>query len=228
MNHALSLAITLVVVAATVAPAGAQSGGRQPMPTGAVPTTTSTGFPINEAPPAGSEAVFEYVTTNFGFVPNLTRVMSTSPALANSYIQTQDNLKQYAQLSQAEINIVQMAIAVENKCEYCTAGHTMVGQSFFKTPMEHMQSVRMRQALNDPKLNTLRNFAITVYMKRGEAPQQELDKFLAAGYTRAQALDVVACVAAKVMSNYTNSLAKTPIDDQIKPLAAGLPFAEMH
>ena len=122
--------------------------------------------------------------------------------------------------------MVQMAIAVENKCEYCTAGHTMAGKAFFKTPMDVMQSVRKRKVLNEPKLNSLRNFAILVYAKKGEVGENELQAFLDAGYSRAQALDVVTCVAAKVMSNYTNSLAKTPIDEPLQPLAADLPFAE--
>ena len=101
----------------------------------------------------------------------------------------------------------------------------MAGQAFFKTPMDVMQGVRSRKVLDNPKLNALRNFAIVVYGKRGEVNSEELDKFLKAGYTRDQALDVVTCVAAKVMSNYTNSLAKTPIDEPLEPLAQGLNFA---
>ena len=151
--------------------------------------------------------------------------MAGSPALLKSYYDTQNNLKNHGKLTQEEINVVQMAIAVENKCEYCTAGHTMAGQAFFKTPMEVMQCIRDREALKTPKLNALRNFAIRVYMSRGELKQEDFNKFLRAGYSRDHALDVVACVSAKVMSNYTNSLAKTPIDEPLKPLAQGLKFA---
>ena len=194
-------------------------------PNGALAQSTANGFVLHETPPTGLEHVYDFMETNFGFVPNLTKVMAGSPALLESYLGAQNHLKSKANLGQAEINVVQMAIAVENKCEYCTAGHTMAGQAFFKTPMEHMKAVRMRQAMSDPKLNALRNFAIRVYGQRGEVSAEDLDKFLEAGYTRDQALDVVACVAAKVMSNYTNSLAKTPLDAPLAPLAEGLPFA---
>jgi len=54
----------------------------------------------------------------------------------------------------------------------------------------------------------------------------QLQSFLDAGYTRAQALDVVACIAAKVMSNYVNQIALTPIDEAFAPLAEGLPYRE--
>ncbi|MEL6110058.1 MAG: carboxymuconolactone decarboxylase family protein [Planctomycetota bacterium] len=188
-------------------------------------TLTSSGFKLHQQPPAGVEDVYEFYETNFGFVPNLAKAMANSPSLLRSYVDVQNHLKASANLNQAEINVVQMAIAVENKCEYCTAGHTMAGKMFFKTPMDVMEQVRMRKAMNEPKLNSLRNFAILVYSKRGEVSPTDFQQFLDAGYTRAQALDVVACVAAKVMSNYTNSLAKTPIDAPLLPLAEGLPFA---
>ena len=187
---------------------------------------TSTGYPMHEVPPKQVADIYEFYETNFGFIPNLGKVMANSPALHRSYYDVQNNLKAHGKLSQAEINVVQMSIAVENKCEYCTAGHTMVGQAFFKTPMEHMQAVRMQKALNDPKLNVLREFSIALYANKGEVNPSDFQRFLDAGYTREQALDVVACVAAKVMSNYTNSLAKTPLDAPLVPLAKGLPFAE--
>lgn len=213
---------SILVLALAVGSSSTALAQTPPTPASA---STPTGFAVHAQAPQGLDDIYEFYGTNYGFVPNLAKVMSGSPALMRSYLDTQNNLKDSGKLSPAEINVVQMAIAVENKCEYCTAGHTMAGKSFFKTPMEHMESVRMRRALKEPKLNALRNFAILVYAKKGEVTPAEFSGFLAAGYTRAQALDVVACVAAKVMSNYTNSLAKTPIDPPLQPLAKGLPFA---
>lgn len=189
------------------------------------PAMTPSGFTVHNTPPAGVEDVYEYGVANFGFVPNLQKVMAGSPALLRSYVDTQKRIKESARLSPAEVNVVQMAIAVENECEYCTAGHTMAGKEFFKTPAEHMEAVRTRAGMSDPKLNALRAFAIQTYASRGEVSPTDLKAFLDAGYTREHALDVVACIGAKVMSNYTNSLAKTPLDAPLVPLAEGLPFA---
>lgn len=185
---------------------------------------TASGFSIHETAPETVTDIYEFYTANFGFVPNLAKVMAGSPALMRSYTDTQKNLKQYAHLSQAEINVVQLSLAVENKCKYCTAGHTMAGQSFFKTPMQHMQEIREREILSDPKLNVLRNFALHVYHGRGSVSDTEIKKFYSAGYSREQAMDVVACIAAKVMSNYTNALAKTELDKPMQPFAQGLSF----
>ena len=215
--------LALVLSPGTVAAQSDSKAGGSGMKSAA--EQTITGFAMHQSAPSGLEDVFEFYQTNFGMVPNLAKVMSNSPALQRSYYDTQNNLKTLAKLSPSEINVVQMAIAVENKCEYCTAGHTMAGKAFLKTPEQDMQAVRMRKAMSDPKLNVLRNFAINVYAQRGEVGEAELQKFLDAGYSRAQALDVVACVAAKVMTNYTNSLASTPLDPPLVPLAQGLPFA---
>jgi uncharacterized peroxidase-related enzyme len=180
---------------------------------------TSTGFTVHQVPPQGTENVFAFYKSNFGFVPNLTKIMVGSPALANSYVDLQNHLQSKGKLTPEEVNVVQMSIAVENQCEYCTAAHAIAGQSFFKTSPALIHAVRTRQAVDSPKLNSLRNFAITVYGKRGAVSQSEMQEFLDAGYTRDQALDIIACVAAKVMSNFTNSIAQTPVDEQFQPVA---------
>ena len=48
--------------------------------------------------------------------------------------------------------------------------------------------------------------------------EAELSAFLDAGYTGAQALEVVLGLAVKVMSNYTNSIAGTPLDGAVEKL----------
>ncbi len=205
---------------------GSASKGSAAKGSAAKGSATKASIPKQETPPAGLEDVYNFYQENFGFVPNLAKVMANSPALARSYVDLQKNLKEIGTLSQTEINIVQMTIAVENKCTYCTAGHTMAGKMFFKTPEEHMLAVRGRQSLSDPKLQALRNFAIAVYQGHGHPQQKYVDAFYQAGYTHAQSLDVVACIAAKVMSNYTNALGGTELDEPLKPLAVGLNFSQ--
>ncbi len=197
-------------------------------PRGRAPKKTERGFMIHDmsSAPEATLPFLKFGMDNFGFVSNLTGVMAESPALANSYFLLQLNLQRIGSLSPPEDNIVQMSIAMENKCQYCVAGHTLAGKVFFKSPKEQLEAIRAEADLPEPKFNALRNFALQVYESQGRVTAAQLDAFYAAGYSRAQALDVVANVAAKVMSNYANQLAKTPLDDQIAPMAEGLPFAE--
>ncbi len=189
---------------------------------------TERGFPIHTAKSADPKTgeAFDFYMKNLNFVPNLGGIMAESPVLVNSYLALQNNLQEYGSLTPPENNIVQMSIAMENECQYCVAGHTLAGKVFFKSPDEQMEAIRAKSSLPEPKLNALRDFAIRVHRSQGRVTDEQLQAFLDAGYTRNQALDVVANIAAKVMSNYTNQLARTPLDEQVAPFAEGLPFAE--
>jgi len=189
---------------------------------------TERGFAIHTraSADAKTDASFQFYEDTIKFVPNLGGVMAESPVLMNSYLALQQNLQAYGALTPPENNIVQMSIAMENECQYCVAGHTLAGKIFFKSPDEQLEALRKKAALSEPKLNALRDFGLQVYASKGRISDKELKNFLDAGYSRAQALDVVANIAAKVMSNYTNQLARTPLDPQAADFAEGLPFAE--
>lgn len=46
-----------------------------------------------------------------------------------------------------------------------------------------------------------------------------LQAFIAAGFERRHILDVILCLAQKVMSNYTNHVAHTELDARLQPVA---------
>ncbi|MEO0732983.1 MAG: carboxymuconolactone decarboxylase family protein [Bacteroidota bacterium] len=189
--------------------------------------TTLRNFKMDVTGDEGPEVreVFDWYEANFQFVPNLTKVMSASPALLRSYWQTQVNLQQIGTLTPEEDNIVQMTIAVENACKYCTAGHHLAGRVFFNSKEEDLEAIREKSSLSSEKFDALAGFAKAVYRSQGRVKDQVLEDFYAAGYNQAQALDVVANVAVKVMSNFTNQLTLNEVDEAFAPLAEGLAFA---
>lgn len=89
-----------------------------------------------------------------------------------------------------------------------------------------LAAIRNETEFEDPKLNALRDFTRKVMKKYGRMTDSTLQRFFDAGYTRAQALDIVACIGAKVMSNYANQIALTPLDIAFEALADGLPYQE--
>ena len=181
---------------------------------------------IDSAPEASKEALNWY-TENFGMVPNLAGLLAESPALLTSYWNTQNNLLESAALTPAEVNIVQTAVAHANACQYCVAGHTAFGKTeLFNNTDEQLNAIRQDEKFDDPKLEALRDFALLVLRNQGRMASSQLQTFVDAGYSRQAALDVVACIAAKVMSNYANQIALTPIDDAFAPLATDLPYKE--
>ena len=190
---------------------------------------TERDFPIhsiNSAPDASRPAL-DWYQENFGVVPNLAGVLAESPALLLSYWQLQNNLLENSTLNPQQINIVQTTVAHANECQYCVSGHTAFGKmEIFNNTDEQLNAVREDKDFEDKQLNALREFTLRVLDNKGRMAMSQLLAFLDAGYTRAQALDVVACIAAKVMSNYANQIALTPIDEAFAPLAEGLPYRE--
>lgn len=187
---------------------------------------TERGFnlEVKENLPAEIKEVFDWYEQNFQFVPNLAKVMSEAPALLRSYFQVQNNLMQAGTLSPEENNIVQMSIAVENQCRYCTSGHIMAGRMVFGSSEEVLEALKKKAQLANEKFNALQEFALRVYESRGDVSDADLQAFYDAGYNKAQALDVVTNISTKVMSNFTNQITKNELDPAIESLAADLAF----
>ncbi|MEH2348268.1 MAG: hypothetical protein V7K55_09735 [Nostoc sp.] len=52
---------------------------------------------------------------------------------------------------------------------------------------------------------------------RGWVNEPKIEEFLAAGYTKQQVLEVILGIAVKIIHNYTNHIAKTPLDKAFQP-----------
>lgn len=189
---------------------------------------TPRGFPVHtvESAPEGSRAILEGYREGFGLVPNVAAIMAEAPALLSGYAQLQNQLRTAGTLTPEETNLVQLAISVENKCQYCTAAHTMMGKSSYGTEDAVLAALRTGEPLPDAKLEALRSFASSVYAGQGRISDEAWKAFTDAGYTHAQALEVVASISAKVITNFTNQLTGTPVDAPFRGETEGLSFRE--
>jgi alkylhydroperoxidase family enzyme len=70
--------------------------------------------------------------------------------------------------------------------------------------------------ISDAKLEALREFAAAITRNRGVMSDAEVAAFKAAGYDNRAILDVLVLAATKLISNYTNHLAETPLDGFMK------------
>lgn len=147
----------------------------------------------------------------FGFVPNVFGVMAESPALVNAYASLEGVLQEQGRFSEREHQVVILTASVENRCGYCASAHT-TGAAAAGVPDEVLQAVREVRPIPDPRLEALRAFTQAVIDRRGHVGEEELVPFLEAGFERAHALEVIGLVALKTLSNYTNHMARTPLD----------------
>lgn len=164
-----------------------------------------------ESAPDQSRPLLEGTRKSLGFIPNLFSTFTNSPAVLQAYQAISGALGKTS-LSLTEQEVVTIAASVENGCDYCVAAHTTIGE-LRKVDREVLDAARDNESFADPKLEALRRFTLALIRDRGWVSEEEQQAFFDAGYTEAQALEVLLGVTLKTLSNYTNHLSSTPLDD---------------
>jgi AhpD family alkylhydroperoxidase len=158
--------------------------------------------------PAGSQAQLAATTKAWGFTPNLHAILAESPAALIGY-DTLFGLVGQSTLTPVEQQVAFQAVNVFHGCSYCTMGHTYLSRA---AGMDEptVQDLRADRAPADPRLAALWRFTRAVVVDRGDVGDAAVAAFIAAGFTRANVLEVVTIVATKTISNYVNHLTHTP------------------
>ena len=162
--------------------------------------------------PQQSKVHLKNVKANFGMIPNLERVMAQAPSLLASYASAWDQFDTTS-LTPVERQVVYQTVNFENNCQYCVPWHTVLSEEAGMNK-EDVEALRNSAPLSEQKLEALRLFTQSVVRTRGSIEPHGLKAFYHAGYGSQQALEVVLGVAIKVMSNYTNAIAQTPLDEE--------------
>ncbi|MEM1077104.1 MAG: carboxymuconolactone decarboxylase family protein [Pseudomonadota bacterium] len=167
--------------------------------------------------PEASKPLLENSLKNFGRIPGLHAVMSESPKTFEAY-QMLHKLFTETSFDADELTVVWQSINVEHECHYCVPAHTGIAK-MMKVDDAITEALRNETPLPTPRLEALRVFTLAMVRNRGNATDAEVQAFLDAGFTREQVLEVVLGIAQKVMSNYINHLADTPVDQVMQKFA---------
>jgi AhpD family alkylhydroperoxidase len=167
--------------------------------------------------PALAQPLLANVQRSLGFIPNLFATFGNSPAVLGGYLSLSEGFGK-SSFTPTEQQIIAITTSAENGCSYCVAAHTTIG-GMQKIPAEILTAVRSDEPLANPKWEALRLFTKGIVNQRGWAREEEQEAFLAAGYTATQAMEVVLGVSMKIMSNYIDHLAGTPLDEAFQAKA---------
>ena len=160
--------------------------------------------------PDKSKPLLQNSLSAFGFIPNLHAVMAEAPGLLDGY-QVLHKLFSESSFNAEELTVVWQTINVEHECGYCVPAHTGIAH-MMKVDAGITDALRNRAPLPTEKLQVLHDTTLAMTRSRGKPSAEQLERFFAAGYTQRQLLEIVLGLAQKVMSNYTNHLAATPVD----------------
>lgn len=168
-----------------------------------------------ESAPSESRPLMEAVEKKFGFLPNLMKVLAGSPISIQAYLQL-SQLVEESSFSPREQQLILLAVSQENQCEYCVAAHGTIARNMVKVPAAEVEQVKSGQHLDDKKADALVTFAKELVKSRGFVGDNVIATFLSQGFEQRHVLEVIVAIAMKTISNYSNHIAHTPIDEAFR------------
>jgi uncharacterized peroxidase-related enzyme len=163
-----------------------------------------------EASPSAAQPLLQAVKKQLGVVPNLFRLVATSPAALEGYLAMSSALAK-GELPAATRERIALAVAEINGCSYCLSAHTYLGKHVAKLDDVELAANRAGGS-GDPKADAAVRFAVKVTEQRGHISEADFKAVKAAGYSDAQLVEIVQHVALNTWTNYINVVAQTDID----------------
>jgi len=170
-----------------------------------------------ETAPEASKPLLEKSLKGFGMIPGLHGVLASSPKTFEAY-QKLHELFQDSSFNNDELTVVWQTINVEHECHYCVPAHTGIAH-MMKVDAALTEALRNSTVIPNEKLQVLQDTTLSIVRNRGRISDAELEKFYAVGYGEQQVLEIILGAAQKTISNYTNHIANTPVDEPFKKFA---------
>ncbi|MDA3649972.1 carboxymuconolactone decarboxylase family protein [Saccharopolyspora indica] len=170
-----------------------------------------------ETAPEGSRRAVTATAERLGHLPAAVARLAESPHLLNGFLKLSAMFEDTT-LDPLAREVVIMAIATRNECHVCVAMHSAKLAALNADP-ELVEALRDQRPLADRRLEAIRVFALRLVERAGAVETEELRAFLAHGYTRQNALEVVLGIGAYTTSTLANRLVDAPLDEQLEPFA---------
>ena len=173
-------------------------------------------FPIHtlDSAPEASKPRLLALQQSVGMIPNLAAGMAESPSLLEGFLAIRETY-QNGTFSGAEIEVLSLTSAFENGCTWCMAFHSLMARKK-GVSAEVVNALRAGRSPDDARFGPLSDFARAMVRGRGSVGEAERTRFHDAGYTPAQALEVVLGMAFSLMANYSGHLVNAPLDQPLE------------
>lgn len=169
--------------------------------------------------PKGAAEVLARVKDRYGFIPNLAAHLAEAPLVLDAAMNLAGAFDKTS-FTEIEQQIILVTVSLLNNCNYCKTVHTALARKAGIDDMT-LKAALALEPLPDAKLNTLRDFTRAVVEEKGWVKKDKVQKFLDAGYTKAQVFEVVMGIAMKTLTNYSNHLADAQPNPEFIAMAGG-------
>jgi AhpD family alkylhydroperoxidase len=160
---------------------------------------------LQSAPPA-SRRLMESTAKHLGHVPSAMARLAESPEMLSGFLKATGIFDQTT-LEPIAREVVVMTVATRNGCHVCVGMHSQALESLGAEP-GLITALRDQKPLDDVRLEALRTFTLQLYAGTGAVSDEDLETFLAYGYTNRNALEVVLGIGTYTMSTFANRLVR--------------------
>lgn len=159
--------------------------------------------------PAASQPLLDQIQQAFGATPNMFMAVAHSPAALHSMWAA------FGALGKGTLGArlgeqIAVAIANANRCEYCLAAHTLLGQNAGASAGE-MAAAQVGRS-DDARTAAALDFVLKVVEKRAQVDDADVARLRQAGFDDGQIVEIMAHVALNLFTNYINVALAVPVD----------------
>jgi uncharacterized peroxidase-related enzyme len=154
-------------------------------------------------------ALLSQIHGAFGTTPNMFKAVANSPAALKSMWGSFGALGGGAIPAKLG-ELIAVAVADRNACEYCLAAHSALGRKAGATVEEMALAQDGKSA--DPGTAAALQFALQLVEKRGQVSAADVQAVRGAGFNDEAIVEIVAHVALNLFTNYVNVALAVPVD----------------
>lgn len=177
------------------------------------PSTTASrsfiGYELASAPLA-SRPILAENERKFGMIPSPLARLAASPIALQAALAGLTAFE-HSSLSPLEREVLAMTMGVKNGCHYCVSLHRRL-LTRLEAPPGLSDALEQARPLESPKLEAVRVFTLALIERTGDVSDAAWQQFLAAGFDRVAALEIVVGVAAYTLTTFANRLTQAPLD----------------
>ncbi|MDX2304957.1 MAG: carboxymuconolactone decarboxylase family protein [Microscillaceae bacterium] len=174
---------------------------------------TTFNVPTREEVSENNKAIFDNLQKGLGFVPNLYATFAYSDTALGDYL-TLQNRK--SSLKAKEREVINLVVSEVNGCRYCQSAHTALGKMNGFSD-DQILEIRSGKTSFDAKLDALAKFVQDITINRGKPNAEVVENLFAAGYNKANLVDILIVIGDKIVSNFLHGTTNIPIDFPLAP-----------
>jgi len=159
--------------------------------------------------PEASKPILDAVHKQLGVVPNMFRLIASSPAALQGF--TANNVALAKTLDVKTRERIALAVAQVNGCDYCLSAHSYLGLNLAKISPEEIALNRKGES-GDVKADAAVRFAAKVVRERGHVTDADIRAVRDAGFNDSQIVEIIAVTAENIFTNLLNVVAETDVD----------------